>query len=286
MDRPAHIDWDDLNVLLALSAEGSTARAGRRLGLSHQTVARRLARLETRLGGTLIDRGATPWQPTEIGRAVAGKAAQMASLVASALALTRPESAGFQGKVSIAGPRWLITLAVLPALSALRLPHPRLTFDLLSETAPADITLVMSRAMPPLPGARCLADLGLSLYGRPDAIARMEAALAAGLPVQDFTQTRPHLLSFDAAATDANVTTVRDFDTLVDAVRQGLGTAVLPEIVGRTLPGIVASSAIPLPRGSLALWCVIDPDSENLKTLRAVEREILRACRPQMRAAA
>ncbi|MFD2855612.1 LysR family transcriptional regulator [Seohaeicola zhoushanensis] len=57
-----------MQVLLALALAGSTARAGLRLGLSHQTVARRLTRLEARLGALLVDRGQTAWRLTPLGK--------------------------------------------------------------------------------------------------------------------------------------------------------------------------------------------------------------------------
>jgi DNA-binding transcriptional LysR family regulator len=50
-------DWDDVRVFLAITREGSMRAAGRVLGLSQPTIARRLAAFEASLGGTtLFDR--------------------------------------------------------------------------------------------------------------------------------------------------------------------------------------------------------------------------------------
>jgi DNA-binding transcriptional LysR family regulator len=51
------MDWDDVRVFLAIAREGSMRAAGRALGLSQPTIARRLAAFEAGFGGaTLFDR--------------------------------------------------------------------------------------------------------------------------------------------------------------------------------------------------------------------------------------
>jgi DNA-binding transcriptional LysR family regulator len=60
--RPSHpprgaMDWDDVRVFLAVARQGSMRAAGRALGLSQPTIARRLAAFEASFGGpTLFDR--------------------------------------------------------------------------------------------------------------------------------------------------------------------------------------------------------------------------------------
>jgi DNA-binding transcriptional LysR family regulator len=51
------MDWGDVRVFLAVAREGSMRAAGRALGLSQPTIARRLAAFEASFGGqTLFDR--------------------------------------------------------------------------------------------------------------------------------------------------------------------------------------------------------------------------------------
>jgi DNA-binding transcriptional LysR family regulator len=51
------MDWDDVRVFLAIARQGSMRAAGRELGLSQPTIARRLAAFEASVGGTtLFDR--------------------------------------------------------------------------------------------------------------------------------------------------------------------------------------------------------------------------------------
>ena len=51
------MDWDDVRVFLAIARQGSMRAAGRALGLSQPTIARRLFAFEATFGGaTLFDR--------------------------------------------------------------------------------------------------------------------------------------------------------------------------------------------------------------------------------------
>src|SRR5205823_8650612 len=51
------MDWDDVRVFLAVARQGSMRAAGRALGLSQPTIARRLAAFEATFGGpSLFDR--------------------------------------------------------------------------------------------------------------------------------------------------------------------------------------------------------------------------------------
>ena len=48
------MDWSDVRVFLAVAREGSMRAAGRALGLSQPTIARRLAAFETSFGGQIL----------------------------------------------------------------------------------------------------------------------------------------------------------------------------------------------------------------------------------------
>ena len=49
--RRGAMDWDDVRVFLAVARKGSMRAAGRALGLSQPTIARRLASFEATFGG-------------------------------------------------------------------------------------------------------------------------------------------------------------------------------------------------------------------------------------------
>ena len=79
MNRP--LPWDDLRIVLAIAEEGSLSGAGRRLGVSHATVFRRLGDAEGRLGVRLFDRAGGRYAPTPAGEAAAAAARRVAAEV-------------------------------------------------------------------------------------------------------------------------------------------------------------------------------------------------------------
>ena len=67
---PTEPSWDDLRIFLAVVAHGSMNGAGRALGQSQPTIARRIKALEEALGVALFLRGPNNLGLTEAGRAV------------------------------------------------------------------------------------------------------------------------------------------------------------------------------------------------------------------------
>ena len=53
------LDWDHLRVFLAVARSGQLLGAGRRLGIDHATVGRRIDALERAVGGKLFERRTT-----------------------------------------------------------------------------------------------------------------------------------------------------------------------------------------------------------------------------------
>jgi DNA-binding transcriptional LysR family regulator len=90
-DLPKGLAWDDFRIFLAVVQTGSVNRAAMQLGLSQPTASRRLSRLEERIGARLFDRDRTGPRLTHHGRRIlndvsaAGYSLNRASRTASAL---------------------------------------------------------------------------------------------------------------------------------------------------------------------------------------------------------
>ncbi len=65
--KNAQVNWNDLQVVLALAREGSFFRAGAALGTTHTTVGRRFRAFERSLGVRLFERGDEGLEPTPAG---------------------------------------------------------------------------------------------------------------------------------------------------------------------------------------------------------------------------
>ncbi|WP_167646086.1 LysR family transcriptional regulator [Mameliella alba] len=71
------LDWSDVRYFLETARAGRFSGAARRLGVSHTTVARRVARLEEALRNRLLEPGAGGLIPTEAGAALIPLAERM-----------------------------------------------------------------------------------------------------------------------------------------------------------------------------------------------------------------
>lgn len=61
------MNWDDLRIFLAVARERSVSGAGKRLGMHHTNVARRMSRFEESLGTRLLDRSKAGYSLTDAG---------------------------------------------------------------------------------------------------------------------------------------------------------------------------------------------------------------------------
>ena len=73
----AQPNWDDLRVFLAVARSGQLLAAGKRLGVNHATVSRRLQQLEASLGQTLVHRRTHGCDLTDAGRRLQAVAERM-----------------------------------------------------------------------------------------------------------------------------------------------------------------------------------------------------------------
>jgi DNA-binding transcriptional LysR family regulator len=129
--------WDDLRVLLAVHRHRSFLAAGRALGVSTSTAARRIGALERSLRRTLVHRGTD-------GTKVDAKALPLVALaeqVEQGLDSTRRDQAGpaeLAGTVRVSvGEGFVRPIARL--LAEFRRTHPETQVELVSETRLADL---------------------------------------------------------------------------------------------------------------------------------------------------
>ncbi len=136
MENPIEPSWDDLRVLLALHRHRSFLAAGRALGVSTSTASRRIEGLEKALGRTLVHRSSA-------GTSVEPEALELIDL-AEQLELGLQAVKRDEGDASSSGTVRLSLSEgflgpVTRVLAALRLKHPALHFELVSETRMADL---------------------------------------------------------------------------------------------------------------------------------------------------
>lgn len=261
------MNWDDFRYLLAVAREGRFAAAGRTLGVEHTTVARRIAALESALGGPLVYRTGrglllTPLGESALERAESMEEAALETVTASARG---GEEDPIEGRVRITMVDSFAVSWFVPRLGELWKEHPRIQVEVLTGEQPVDLARghaeLAIRA--PRPQGRELTAFRLGgsafrLYALRKVAARVRRGLAAreprleGVPLlvyppeKSFLQRAPwfqQLLDRTPEQMTAGSTL-----SLLAAARAGLGVAVLPDFVAFAHPELVRASPRELSR--------------------------------------
>jgi DNA-binding transcriptional LysR family regulator len=241
------ITLEQLQAFLRVVEHGSFARAAEGLGVQASAVSRRVAALEAQLGVPLLQRTTRRLSLTTAGQELLERAGPaVASLLEAADEVRRADSA-LVGPIRVAVPGALGRRRIAPALFAFAKAHPGVQLDLrVSDTRldlvadridlavrigkqsePGMVTRVLARSPQRLVAPVGLLGLlegaaGLAALGRLPRVVRREGGQLLDLP----------------GAERAPVMVCDDVETVAAAVVAGLGFAVLPEWLARSLEGV------------------------------------------------
>ena len=253
-----NVDWDGLQVFLAVARNGRVSAAARRLGVEHTTVARRIATLERTLGVSLFYRTSRGYLLTPEGQNVVSTAEAMerAALVVEARA--RETSGPPAGRIRVAMPPEYGSHWLAPKIAAFRARYPQIELQILVGTRQRDLSrgeaeLAIQPPRPTQTGmvAVRLARAAVGLYASKDLIGSKRVHIRRLDDVRDgqlFTYTTPFqvlqnakwfqpILGSGSVALQSNST-----HALLAAARAGAGIAVLPRFVAREHDDLVPVS--------------------------------------------
>lgn len=270
------MDWDDVRVFLAVAREGSMRAAGRALGLSQPTIARRLATFETSFGGaSLFDRLPEGLRLNAAGEQLVPAAESVEGAV---LTLERRRAAAspvLSGTVRIATGECAAGFLArcLSEATTTALP-PGVTLELVDELRQtanlvrrqADMAL---RHEPPESG-----DLYISKAGTFACAVYRRRGAEAGAWVT-YTEEQAHYaparwVQRQLEETGAPVA-LRASSMLMhlEAIRAGTGRGVLPCYVGDGHP-LLERLTPPLPEIAADYWVIVHRDLRRSACVRAV----------------
>jgi len=279
--RTADLDWEDVRYFAALARHGTLAATARTLKVTHATVSRRLANLETTLGHPLFARHREGYRLNAAGAAALGEAAQM-ELAAGALHAARDSHAAgissVAGQVRITVARVFADGFLAERLGGLTKQHPGLELEIVATSRnlslarrDAEIALRLARPAAGELIARRIATLDYGFYTAPDYKQRVDC----GEP--------PVFIAFDDASDYVpEATWAQKFfsgrqvalransqGAQAAAARGGAGIALLPGLLARSLGGLerVEFDAEPPNR---ELWLLMRPDVARLARVRVV----------------
>jgi DNA-binding transcriptional LysR family regulator len=286
------LDWDDLRYVLAVARAGTLSGAARALSVTHSTVLRRVDAIEARLQVRLFERQRSGYTPTAAGEALRHSAEQCEPLVAEAERRVIGQDSALHGHLRLTTLP-MIAHDLLPGVLAefcAAYPHIELELGVsldrvdLSHRA-ADVALRMSAQVPEHLVGRQLGMVRYRIYGwRGTSILYPPFDDGRLHPVQNLAQELPWI-GFERDVferpsnrwLDANVPAsqvkirVDHFPSTLALLRTGIGVGMLPELMARGEPALVALSE-PIEAMTIPLWILTHPDLRNTARVRAFMR--------------
>ena len=287
--------WDDLRVLLELNRRGSLLGAGRAIGMSTSTAARRIEALETALGrplarrtneGTLLEPDALPL------------VALAEQLELGLQALRREEARDpFAGTVRISLVETFARQVTQP-LCELRRSHPGLRLEIMSETRrvdlarrEADIALRSGRSQSSALVQRLLGNVRCHLYASQGYVERR--LHTARIKPTDLL--RHDVIGWEGPGTQMPakrwlesrgaknfVLRSNSYQAILEATLQGQGIAVLAIVPQETPPGLVRLE-IEAELPQVPVYLVYHRDVRRVPRVRLVADALTAALRERLR---
>lgn len=265
-------DWEDLRCFAALASAGSLSGAARALGLTHATIARRVASLEETLGLSLVEKRVRSWRLTRDGETVLARVSDM-QVAAAALPRADPagqgKDGGISGLVILSCTEGLALYGLQDLLADLSAKHPALGFEVKTDDRAvslalreADIALRWARPEKGELFIRKLADVPFVLASR------AEVVDASGRPrrlvgYDDGGETLPEMQWLKKYYADVPFALrTNGAGTVYAAVEAGLGAGLVPVYALKRLRGVrpVQHGTAPLTR---PLWMAVHRDRHD-----------------------
>ncbi|MES2399500.1 MAG: LysR family transcriptional regulator [Pseudomonadota bacterium] len=127
------MNWDDVQVFLAIARHGTLGAAGRALRQSQPTMGRRLKALEASVGHTLFQRTSEGFVLTDEGVAVLSHAEAMESQALSFARQLDGADQQLEGGLRVSTSDWFGLHVMAPICAAFTREHPRVMIELLTD---------------------------------------------------------------------------------------------------------------------------------------------------------
>lgn len=272
------MDWSDVRIFLAIARAGTLGGAARTLQISHPTVGRRLRALEQAIGHSLFQRTADGLVLTEEGSGIVSLAEQMEE---GALAMERRlagQEQDLTGSLRISSADWFGAYVLPPILAEYSKAYPNVDVEVLTGTRLFNL-------------AQREADVAFRIvpFDTADLVQRKLFRLDYGVYIAE-EAPNPKFgdgSGFRLITHDTSTGQFPDIAWLIDSFpnarpvlrsnnrnvqgrmcRQGVGIAVLPQVVGSQIPGIRKLS-LPSNPPSRDIWMGYHRDLRRLERLRA-----------------
>ncbi len=258
------MNWEDVRYVTVIARAGTLTGAADKLGVDQSTMSRRLRQIEKKAGLKLFLRNGFELAATEPGKRIVSLGQRMERQFDNLADLLEDES-GPQGLVRISAMPWVVNRLLIPALPPFVSHYPRIKIETISgvrerslSRGEADIALrfeIMPR------GTELCYPIGkitYSVYIKRNLDSENTPWIGYG---GDVAQTAPKRWSKSNA--DRAVVMSNDAGASMIAVEQGLGKALLPDLLASGSKRLKKVTTSETPELTRILRLLVHPDIAN-----------------------
>lgn len=280
------MDWDNLRFFLTVARKGSIRAASEALSVNHSTVSRRITAFEKKLGVRLFERLPNGYVLTPTGEEMLISAQHIEDEVVKLDRQVIGRDAQLNGVLRVTMPTALATHLLMPDISAFTKQYPNIHLELAFSSEEfnlrkreADIAIRLTPNPPGYLVGRRILTPARGVYASYDYLPN-DADLNPGqLSWIGWEEVSSHTLwNKDSRFSDSPV--VHKADDLLaqlEAVKAGMGIAMLPCFLADTLPSLQRLELIST-RGSCGdLWILTHEDLRATARVRAFIDFMLKA---------
>ncbi|WP_166263522.1 LysR family transcriptional regulator [Marinobacter caseinilyticus] len=276
------IRWDDLQIVRAISETGSLSGAGRKLGVSHATVFRRLTDMEQRLGVTLFERSRSGYTPNLAGEDLAAVAARVEADIVGAERRLAGQDLKLSGTIRVTTTDTLFAGLLAPLFNDFRGDYPDIELEVVISNQvqslskrEADIAIRPTHRPPETLIGRQVGNIEQAVYGQRAHWKNTRVPLNR---LSEHTWTGPdkHMgnTALEAWMTRQGLADRCNYrvDSMLGmqtAVRCGTDLAVLPCYLGDRDPELRRLTTS-LPELATPLWLLTHPDLRRVSRIRVL----------------
>lgn len=275
------LSWDDFRYVKAVADHRSLAGAADALGVNHSTVFRRLGQVEERLGSRLFERSRAGYALTPCGEEMVRLAERMGDEIVAFERQVTGHDLRPSGELRLTTNDTLIVHLLPDILAGFRQAFPEIVLDVVVSNQSlnlskrdADVALRATNRPPEALIGRRVAGIAWAVYG-PAAMTgtpfdpHLDARRHDWIGVGDaLGGLRPAKWLQEHAGAERIVYKVDTVLGLAEAVKAGIGLALLPCFIAAVTPGLVRlAPADPELEGGL--WLLTHPDLRQTARVRA-----------------
>ncbi|MDI9246435.1 LysR family transcriptional regulator [Marinobacter sp. CHS3-4] len=278
------IRWDDLQIVAAVAETGTLSGAGKKLGISHATVFRRLNSMEERLGVELFERSRSGYSPSPAGEDLFAVAQRMEQDITDVERRLAGQDLKLSGSVRVTTTDTLFKGVLAPLFQQFRKDYPDISLEIVISNQlhslskrEADIAMRPTSTPPETLIGRKAGVIQQAVYGSRNRWS--ESALAISeLRGEDWVGPDIHmgngkLEGWMSQQGLSNACAYR-IDSMLGmwaAVKAGSGIAILPCYLGESDNELVRLTH-PVEDLAIPLWILTHPDLKRVKRIREFTR--------------